>query len=75
MAHTRIKATKSITDIPVSEVSGWHLVVESDSGADEYTACGLALDDFETKTEAVEKAGITCEDCLNIIRFYKSIKL
>jgi hypothetical protein len=52
---------------------GWHLHLSLDQA--EYTACGLAETEYDVRSKTVERGGITCPDCLEQIKFYKSIKL
>lgn len=76
MAHLRVKFIKGgdyeIEDI--NEVKGWHLYSKG-VGDGEFTGCGLAVVDYDHKTESKEKGGITCKNCLEVIKYYKSIKL
>jgi len=41
----------------------------------EFTACGNAIVDYDHIFKEKEKGGITCPDCLDVIKYYKSIKL
>lgn len=42
----------------------------------EFTACGMAYDCAPLKKETtVKRGGITCPECLKVIREYKNIKL
>lgn len=78
MAHKRIKFTDGHDDKSNGfgydeDIKGWHLLAEIADG--EFTACGLAEPEYETKEEIKEKGGITCKNCLAVISYYKSIKL
>lgn len=73
MAHIRVKFTKGHED--GVDVKGWHLYAKG-TGNGEYTACGLSVVDYDgVKEESVQYGGITCEYCLNTIKYFKSIKL
>lgn len=53
----------------------WHASLSTDTLR---TVCGDALDadgDFEYITKTVNKGGITCGDCLRIIKDIKAIRL
>ncbi len=72
MSHEILKFTSK--DAKEDGVKGWHLTAKTGDG--EFSACGLAFDCYkEHIKEIVEKGGITCENCLEAIKFYKSIKL
>lgn len=62
--------THETDDIP----EGWHLT-SNGSQHGEYTACGLAIPEYETEGKTMQRGGITCENCLAVIRYFKSIKL
>lgn len=57
----------------------WHLINDSGTGSNEYTLCGLAtpdshfgIEDFET--EEYKRGGkITCEECLRLLNWCKSV--
>jgi hypothetical protein len=53
-------------------MNGWHLLATG-VGDGEFTACGEAI----PECEVVSKSGgtITCPDCLEVIRYYKTIKI
>lgn len=54
-------------------VQGNHL--RDPSGDGEGTACGIVFSDYDHEQTEKEKGGITCERCLDIIKYYKAIKL
>lgn len=56
------------------EQPGWHLKTTLASG--EFTACGLSyVDGYKIEEKSSERGGITCEQCLDTVRFFKTIKL
>lgn len=72
---------ESLTDVEEDEQDGyddvgrWHLSVTDD---DPRILCtGLAYQDGESvwKGKTVKRGGITCEHCINKIKWFKSIKL
>lgn len=52
----------------------WHLYATG-VGDGEFTACGNAVVDYDHKTELKDKGGITCSLCIEVIKFYKVIKI
>lgn len=57
----------------VNELGGWHLNAQTGDG--EFTACGNSIVDYDHTSKEVNKGGVTCPDCLELIRYYKSVKL
>lgn len=52
----------------------WHLKANINDG--EFTACGLSfVDGYETEEKENDRGGITCPQCLQTIRYYKTVKL
>jgi hypothetical protein len=73
MPHTRVKFTKGHEEGVA--VKGWHLYAKGIASG-EFTACGLSVVDYDgVKKELVQNGGISCEDCLHTIKYFKSIKL
>jgi len=60
-------------NISEHEAKAWHLV--STQGDGENTACGQVYSDYDYISKSKEKGGVTCEDCLDTIKYFKSIKL
>lgn len=53
----------------------WHLKATGVADG-EFTACGLSyVDGYDTDEKSKDKGGVTCEQCLQVIRFYKTVKL
>lgn len=75
MSHIVIKYTKGgrYEQEGIDQLKGWHL--ESKVGDGEFTACGNAIVEYDHERKLVEKGGITCKNCLENIRYYKTIKL
>lgn len=44
-------------------------------GDGEFTACGNSVVDYDHVETYVQKGRITCQRCLEVIKYYKSIKL
>ena len=57
----------------VNDLKGWHLDAMINDG--EFTACGNAIPDYDHISKQTDKGGITCPDCLEVIKYFKSIKL
>ena len=72
MAHKRIKY-KEPPEGDDTAMKRWHLLSELGDG--EYTACNIAVTEYEYISELKSSGGITCENCLDTIRYYKKIKL
>lgn len=77
MAHSLVKL---LTDDDGEKYKNkfWHLVHSPDGSR--RTVCtgecfGLGEGDATYKSKRVEKGGITCPQCLEIIKWYKAIKL
>ena len=51
-----------------SMLGSWHIVPPPL----DYTACGHATDEYNTETK---EGNVTCKDCLEVVRFYKKLKL
>lgn len=58
---------------------GWHLMVDVNGFDGEYTLCGVAFDGDANSSgaEADIKIGgkVTCQKCIDVIKFCKQIKL
>jgi len=59
--------------ISKADAKSWHLITSQADG--ESTACGQVYADYGREIKEVEKGGITCEDCLSLIREMKAVKL
>lgn len=77
MAHTVVKFTKGgkfeAEGVADKTLKGWHLY--SDVADGEFTACGYAVVDYDHTTKVKERGGVTCESCLEVIKYYKKIRL
>ncbi len=79
MSHKVVKILIN-EDGDKSDDNSWHYYSEGLS--DFYVLCsmellhdGCGVPDKNMKIKSVEKGGITCKDCLEIIKTIKSIKL
>lgn len=65
-------------DLEIEEIPKWHLV-ESFGDAERTVCTGEVFRSWdahvEYKDKIVKKGGITCPECLKIIKWYKQIKL
>lgn len=59
--------------ISKKDAKSWHLITSQADG--ESTACGQVWSDYGHKKKEVEKGGISCDDCLSIVKEMKSVKL
>lgn len=75
MGHKLIKYTKGgrFEHEDIEGLKGWH--IETTLADGEFTACGMAVVDYDHDSKIVEKGGITCPHCLEVIKYYKQIKL
>ncbi|MGL4349481.1 MAG: hypothetical protein ACRCT2_02680 [Plesiomonas shigelloides] len=77
MANHVVKITQSeFGESPNADC--WHLV--SPITSEPATLCGgeyfgVGLSDAEYKEKTVERGGVTCPECLRIIKFMKAVKL
>lgn len=59
--------------INYDDAKSWHLCISQGDG--ESTACGQVYAEYERDSKQMEKGGITCPDCLTLVRELKAIKL
>ena len=52
----------------VDDLKGWHII----QPPCDYTACGHATDEYNIEKK---EGKVTCKGCLEIIRFYKELKI
>lgn len=72
--ETRVRFIEHETDEP-EVIRRWHLWAKGVSDG-EFTACGLSVVDYPHKAEDISKLSrVTCEQCLETVKYYKKIFL
>lgn len=76
MGHTLVKITSPDSFADDSIIDGyWHLL-SATYGDDQMFCSGCFLvDGMGYQEKIVERGGITCPDCLRLIKVYKDVKL
>lgn len=66
---------ETVTAEPISleDAKSWHLTTSQGDGGS--TLCGQVYADYLRDIKTMERGGITCPDCLSLLKELKSIKL
>lgn len=76
MTHTLIKITTPDSFADESAVDGyWHLLSENYGDAEVFCSGGFLVDGMGYVEKEVKRGGITCPDCLRLVKAYKAVRL
>lgn len=76
MTHTLIKITTPDSFADESAVDDyWHLLSENYGDAEVFCSGVFLVDGMGYVEKEVKRGGITCPDCLRLVKAYKAVRL
>lgn len=69
----KLDGSRPTEPVSLDDAKSWHAI--SPQGDGESTICGQVYSEYDRESKTVERGGITCKDCLSVIKIIKQIKL